>query len=57
MLLKEFEDYIISKRIDVLSIVYKFFITLTVGELQDNLNKTDNLRDNFLYLFSFEHFV
>ena len=57
ILVKEFEDYNISKLIDVLSIVDKLFITLTVGELQDDLIKTDTLREIILYLISFKHFV
>ena len=56
MLVKEFEDYNISKLIDVMSIVDNLFITLTVGELQDILNKTDTLRENILSLNSFKHF-
>ena len=43
ILVKEFEDYKISKLVDVLSIADILFITLTVGELQDILNKTDTL--------------
>ena len=39
ILVKEFEAYNISKLIDVLSIVDNFFITPTVGELQDSLQK------------------
>ena len=57
ILVKEFEDYNISKLIDVLNIVDDLFITLTVGYLQDRLNKTDTLRENSLYLYSFKHFV
>ena len=57
ILVKDFRDYSISKLVDVLSIVDNFIITLTVGELQDILNKTDTLRENNLYLNSFEHFV
>ena len=57
ILVKEFEDYNISKLIAVLSIVDTLIITLTVGELQDILNKTDILRENILYLISFQHFV
>ena len=56
-LVKEFEDYNVSELIDVLSIVDNLFITFTVGELQDILNKTDTLRENILYLISFKHFV
>ena len=57
ILVKEFEEYNVSKLVDVLSIVDKFFIKLTVGELQDILNKTDIQRENFLFLISFKHFV
>ena len=46
-LVTEFEDYNVSKLVDVLSIVDNLFITLTLGELQDTLNKTDTLRVNF----------
>ena len=56
ILVKEFEDYKISKLIDVLSIVDKLFITLTVGELQDILNKSDSLKEN-IFLNSFKHFI
>ena len=45
ILVEEFENYNISKLIDVLSIVDKLFIALTVGELQDSLSKTDTLRE------------
>ena len=57
ILVKEFEDYNLSKIINVLSFVDNLFITLTVGERQDILKKTDTLRENFLYLVSFKHFV
>ena len=57
ILVREFKDYIISKLIDVFSIVDRLFITLTVGEPQDILNKTDTLRENILYLISFENIV
>ena len=57
VLVKEFEDYIISKLIDVLSVVDNLLITFTVGERQDILNKTDTLRENILYLISYKHFV
>ena len=57
MLVKEFEDYIISKLIDGFSFVDKLFFTLTVGELQDNLIKTDTLRETVFYLISFKNFV
>ena len=50
ILMKEFEDYNVSKPIVVLSIVDNTFITLTVGGLQDVLNKTNTLRENnFLF--------
>ena len=35
ILVKDFEEYNVSKLIDVLSIVDNLFITLTVGELQN----------------------
>ena len=54
---KEFAEYNISKLIDIMSIVDILFITLTVGERQDIVNKTDTLRENILYLISFESFV
>ena len=57
ILVEEVEEYNISKLIDVLSIVDNFFITLTVGELQVILNKMDTLRENLLFLVSFEQFV
>ena len=57
ILVKKFEDYNIPKLIDILSIVDNLFITLTIGQLQDILIKTDTLRENILYLISFEHFV
>ena len=47
ILVKEFEDYNVSKLIDVLSIVDNLFITLTVRELQEILNKTDTLSKKF----------
>ena len=56
-LVKQFEDYKISKLSNFLNIVDKLFITLTVGNLQDRLNKTDSLRESILYLISFKHFV
>ena len=56
-MVKEFEDYNVSKLIDVLSIVDNLFNTLTVGELQDILNKTNTLRENISYLISFKPFV
>ena len=57
ILVKGCKGYIISKLIDVLSIVDNLFITLTVGKLQDIFKKTDTLRENILYLFSFKHLV
>ena len=57
ILVGEFEDYNIPKLIDALMIVDNLFVTLTVGELPDILNKTDTLRENILYLTSFKHFV
>ena len=57
ILVEEFEDYNKSKLVDVLSIVDNLFITLTVDELQDVLDKTDFLREKLLYLISFKHFV
>ena len=49
ILVREIEDYNISKLIDVLSFVVNLNITFTVGELQDILNKTNTLRENFLF--------
>ena len=57
ILVSEFEDYNISKLIDVLSVVDNLFITLIVGELQDILIKTDTLRENILFFFSLKHLV
>ena len=57
ILVKEFEDYIISELIDVLSIVDNSLITLTVGKLQEILIKTDSLRDFILHLISLKFFV
>ena len=57
ILVKVFEDYIISKLVDVLSFFDKLFLTVTVGEIQDILNKTDILRETILFLVSFKHFV
>ena len=45
------------KPVDVLSSVDNLFVTLTVSELQNILNKTDFLRENNLYSISFKHFV
>ena len=57
ILVKEFEDYNISKLIDVLSIVDNLVITLMTDEFQNILNKTDTLRENIFYLISFILFV
>ena len=57
ILVKELQDYNGSKLIDVLSFVDNIFITVVVGELQDVLNETDTLGENFLYLISSKHFV
>ena len=57
ILFKEFEDYNISKLIDVLSIIDNLFITLTFGKLQDILIKRNTLRENILNLINFKHFV
>ena len=57
ILVKEFEDYNVSKLIDVLSIDDNLFILLTVGKLQDILIKPDTLRENIFFLTSFKHFV
>ena len=57
VLVEEFEDYNLSKLIDVLFIIDNLFITLTIGELQEILDKTNTLRENILNLISFKHFV
>ena len=56
-MVKEFGVYNISQLIDVLNNVDNFFITLTVGDLQDRFNKRDTLGENILYLIGFKHFV
>ena len=50
ILVNEFEDYNIPKLIDVLNLVDNLFITLTFGDLQLILDKTNTLRENNLYL-------
>ena len=57
ILVKDFEDYTVSKLTDVLSSVDNLFITLTIGELQDILYKTNTLKEKTFYLISFKHFV
>ena len=57
ILVSEFEDYNVPKLIDVLSLVDNLFITLTFGNLQLILDKTNTLRENNLFLNSFEQFV
>ena len=57
ILVKEFEDCIVPKLIDNLSVVDNLFITLTVAGSQDILIKTDTLREIILHLTSFKHFV
>ena len=57
ILVKVFEDYNKSKLTDVLSIVDIFFLTLTVGELQDILYEMDTSAEKALYLISCQHFV
>ena len=57
ILVDQFEDYIISKLVDVLSIVDNLVVTLMNGNLQNILIKTDTLRETISYLISFEHFV
>ena len=57
IIVKEFEEYKVSKLFDFLSIVDILFFRLTVGELQDILIKTETLRKNNLYLISFKHLV
>ena len=52
ILVQEFEDYNVSKLVDVLSIVKNLFITLTIGKLQDIFKQTDTLRENILYFIS-----
>ena len=50
ILVKEFEDYNVPKLIDVSRIGDNLFLTFTVGGLQDILNKTDPLRENFFFI-------
>ena len=57
ILVNEFEDYNIPKLIDVFSLVDNLFITLTFGDLQLVLDKTNTLREKILHLISFKHFV
>ena len=57
ILVKEIEDYNISKIFHVLSVVDNLFSTLAVGELQKISNKTNTLRENSFYLINFKHFV
>ena len=56
-LVDQFEDYNISKLVDVLSIVDNLVVRLMTRNLQDILIKTDTLRENIIYLNNFEHFV
>ena len=56
-LVNEFEDYNIPKLIDVSSLVVNFFITLTFGDLQHILIKTNTLREIIFCLISFKLFV
>ena len=48
ILVNEFENYSIPKLIDVLSLVDNLFITLTFGDLQLNLDKTNTVRESIL---------
>ena len=57
ILVCEFEDYNLSKLIDVLSVVENLFVALTVGEIRDILIKTDTRSEINLYFSSFKHFV
>ena len=57
ILVDQFEDYNISKLIDVLSFVDNLVVTLMTGNLQDIFIKTDTLRENIIFLISLEHFV
>ena len=57
ILVTKFEDFNIPKLIDVLSLIDNFFITLMFGDLQQILDETNTLRENFLYFISFKHFV
>ena len=54
-LVKDFEDYNVSKLVDGLSVVDNLFITFTVSELQEILIKTDTLREIISYSISFKH--
>ena len=57
ILVDQFEDYNISKLVDVLTIVDILVVTLMTGNLQDISIKTDTLKENIIYLFNFKHFV
>ena len=53
----EFESNNIHLLIDVSCLVDSSIITLTIGKLQDILNKTNALREKKSYLISFTHFI
>ena len=57
ILVNEFEGFNLPKLNDVLSPIDNSYITLTFGDLQHILNKTNTLRENILYLTSFNRFV
>ena len=57
MVVREFEDYNISKMIYTLNNVDEIRLSVMIKDLDYRLERTDSLRSVILYLISFKHFV
>ena len=57
MVVREFEDYQISKMIYALNIVDEIRLSAMTNDLHYRLEKTDSLRSVIFYLITFKHFV
>ena len=53
----EFEEYSVSKLLQVLHISDDMNISIVTYDFQGVVNKVNSLRENNLYLISFKHFV
>ena len=57
MLVREFEDYNISKKIYALNIIDEIKLSDVTNDLHYRLERTDSSRSAILYLISFKHLV
>ena len=57
MMVREFEDYFISKKIYELNIIDEMKLSDVTNDLDHRLERTDSLRSVIFYLVRFKHLV